>query len=181
MQITVLSAVKTPSVSKAGKPYTYLELAYKDQEGKVTGKKVMPFGEGKNVFEALAGSNNGDVFHITSVKNEVSGYWDWTKANRDTGVPGATTPFIATNSTSTPVSKPTSTYETSEERAKKQVYIVRQSSISAAIAFGKAKSTKEVIDTAKEFETFVFSTGEPEKPVALPKVPDIFEDDDIPL
>lgn len=175
MIITVLSAVKTPSISKAGKPYTYLELAYKGEDGKVTGKKVMPFGEGKAVFEVLQAATNGEAYNIHSVKNEVSGYWDWTGAKKSDGTVTSTTTTSAasTETTRQPAGKVTgSNYETSEERAKRQVYIVRQSSVTAALSFhgGKAKSTDEVIDTAKKFEAFVFNTGEVEKPVAIPKI-----------
>lgn len=170
MQITVLSAVKTPAMSKANKPYTYLELAYKGEDGRVTGKKVMPFGESKAVFDVLAESKTGENYQITAVKNETSGFWDWTKASKDTNPSGSSQ--LVAEPIRQPAGKVTgSNYETSEERAKKQVYIVRQSSITAALTFhgGKAKSTDEVIDTAKKFETFVFNTGEVEKPVAILK------------
>lgn len=63
----------------------------------------------------------------------------------------------ATFVTNKPVVSPKSTYETPEERAKKQVYIVRQSSITNAIALkGNKASVEEIINVAKQFETFVF-------------------------
>lgn len=54
-------------------------------------------------------------------------------------------------------------WETAEERAKKQVYIVRQSSLTNAIALlasnGAKKNTpEEVIKIAKQFEAYVFDT-----------------------
>jgi hypothetical protein len=64
-------------------------------------------------------------------------------------VDGKTNPYVS----------PKSNYETPEERAKKQVYIVRQSSITAALTFatGKKISTvKEILDIAKQFEAHVF-------------------------
>lgn len=60
-----------------------------------------------------------------------------------------------------------STYETPEERAVKQIYIVRQSSISSAIGLlttgAKVPPDADaVLEVAKKFETFVFgSTKEP--------------------
>lgn len=54
---------------------------------------------------------------------------------------------------------PRSTYETPEERAKKQVFIIKQSSISSAIAFIGATTKKgtvtDVLDIAKHFESYV--------------------------
>lgn len=164
MRITVLSATKEQAVSKAGKPYTYLELAFKGSDGKVQGRKVLPFGESKVVYEALGTATTGETFEINTVKNEGTGYWDWL---------GVTKAGVGENSTS--VMKPTaastggkvtgSNYETPEERAKKQIYIVRQSSISAAIALAGHGAIPAQIETilkvAKQFEQYVFDTGVP--------------------
>ena len=47
--------------------------------------------------------------------------------------------------------------ETKEERAARQVYIIRQSSLSTAVELlGQGKSVDEVIKVAKQFETYVF-------------------------
>ncbi len=54
------------------------------------------------------------------------------------------------------------TYETPEERAQRQVYIIRQSSLSSAIAFSATLKTplplKEVLKVAEEMSAFVFQT-----------------------
>lgn len=65
----------------------------------------------------------------------------------------------------------TSTYETPEERAKKQVYIVRQSSLSnalTALAIGAKTPPKpdEVIELARKYEDYVFGK------TSLPPIPD---------
>lgn len=183
MLITVLSAVKTQATSKAGKPYSYIELAYKGEDGKVQGKKVMPFGESKQVADMLGQAQPSEVWNITMVKNEGTGYWDWTNAKKSDGTATTTTEASSASTTRQPAGKVIgSTYETPDERARKQVYIVRQSSITAALSFhnGKAKSTADVINTAKEFEKFVFSTGEVEAPAAIPKGDIADMDDDIP-
>jgi hypothetical protein len=166
MQITILSAtVETVPTAKGS--YDKLELAFKDDTGLVKGKKIMSFGDGATAFQALKGAQPGEKYHITAEK--VGDYWQWPKVNKDTSVPGATEP-IASAQVSKPVTsggKVTgSNYETPEERAlrrafeeKKQHLIVRQSSITAALNFlgGKAKSTTEVVQIAKEFEAYVFS------------------------
>jgi len=184
MQITVLSATKQQATSKAGKPYSFIELAYKGEDGAVKGKKVMPFGESKPVHDALALAQGGEAYNITAVKNEGTGYWDWVAASKSDGSIQQA-PQAGGTRTAAPAAggKVTgSNYETPEERAKKQVYIVRQSSITAALTFlgGKAKSTDEVIKIAKEIEAYVFSSGTIDPPAAIPKSLDDFPDD-VPL
>ncbi len=72
----------------------------------------------------------------------------------------------STGATSNVGSVSRSTYETPEERAKKQVYIVRQSSLSVArdnLAVG-AKSppdAESIIALARKFEAYVFDTKLP--------------------
>lgn len=170
-------------MSKANKPYTYLELAYKGEDGQVKGKKVMPFGESKVVFDTLSQAESGELFNVTAVKNNVSGFWDWTAASKSDGAAQAATAVSAARPVSGRVTSPD--YETAEERARKQVYIVRQSSITAALSLVSMQgrktgvTPKDITDVAKEFETFVFSTGEIDKPSVVDTL-DTMEDD-IPL
>jgi hypothetical protein len=80
---------------------------------------------------------------------------------RDDGTAQGTTPNTAAASTTTRVSG--SNYETKDERAARQVMIVRQSSLSNAIATLNIKGTKDltespssaVIALAKLYEGFV--------------------------
>ena len=156
MQISILNVQSTTQTAKSGKPYQQLEVAYKNLtfQGKVESKKVMPFGAQKAVFDALANATVGNVFEITVVKNE-KGYNDWTSAKQ--AAPGAPGLEAAVGNGSINNAKPTmgqttqvkSTYETPEERAKKQIYIIRQSSISSAVdtltAGAKSPPTSEAI------------------------------------
>jgi hypothetical protein len=118
-------------------------------------------------------------------KND-KGFWDWIAASIansvNAGSAGSPEPTTKASG-STSFTSPKSTYETPEERAKKQVYIVRQSSISAAIdtlKTDKKNPTKEeVVATAQFYESFVFGVD-----VAPPKLADLptFEDEeDVPL
>ena len=82
------------------------------------------------------------------------------------GVAGAAQPTQAKaaggGGTTAPVSQPSrSTYETPEERAKKQVYIIRQSSFSSAIAGLGAGSKapvkfEDALAYAKNIEKYIF-------------------------
>lgn len=174
MQLTIEILAVTPTTKPTAKgSYTQLDVAFK-KDGKTEGKKIMSFGASKNVYDVLKNAQFGQVYTITSVKNEQSGYWDWTEASM--GAASSSAPA----GKASPVASPKSTYETPEERAKKQVYIVRQSSVSAAVETlktdKKALDPKEVIEVAKLYETFVF--GSNSSPVASVELP---EDDDIPM
>jgi hypothetical protein len=186
LQITILSAtVETVPTAKGS--YDKLELAFKDETGLVKGKKIMSFGDGATAFQALKGAQQGERYIITAEKK--GEFWQWTKVNKDTSIPGAA-PAISVDSSVVPKSyvppagKVTgSNYETPEERSKKQVYIVRQSSITAALNFlgGKAKSTTEVTQVAKEFESYVFDLGEKKPTVSIATQALLDMEDDIPL
>jgi hypothetical protein len=160
MQISILSVEKS---TPPGKKYVVAEVSYKNLTfGKVESKKIFSFGAQEQAFKAIADSKHGDVFDIEVKKND-AGYNDWVKASQQ--APGATTqaPVVAASGF-TP--KPAWQGETSEERAKKQTYIVRQSSISAAVAAlcagAKTPPTADsVISYAQQLERFVFSENKP--------------------
>ena len=168
MQIQLLSNQTITKTNKAGKPMQVLEVAYKNLSfnGKVEAKQLFDFGVQKDSFKALAVGQTGQVYEIDVVKND-AGYNDWVKVSKSDG---PSTVSSGTNSSALPVvvkganAAPKSTYETPEERAKKQIYIVRQSSISNAIdllSVGAKSQPKieAVIETAKQFEDYVFGTG----------------------
>ena len=168
MQISILAVQSTTQTSKAGKPYQQLEVTFKNNTfGKVESKKLMPFGVQKPAFDALANAQTGAVFEVTVVKN-AAGYNDWTACvqappgtiapadNPSTGIVGG-----SINKGNTVQVK--STYETPEERAKKQVYIIRQSSISAAIgslSVGAKSALKasDVIAVAEDYYAWVMQS-----------------------
>ncbi len=162
MNITILSVQSTTQTSKAGKPYQQLEVAFKNNTfGKVESKKLMPFGANKAAFDALANAAVGSVFEVAVVKND-AGYNDWTSVTQ--APPGA----ITGNGSPGSINKPTagnavqvkSTYETPAERAQKQIYIVKQSSIGSAIELlsvgaKSPPSVDAVLDTAQKLYSWV--------------------------
>lgn len=156
MQITVINVANQTVPTKNGS-YQALEVTYKDTGGKVGSKKIMSFvNESKKAFETLSQATNGEVFTITQVKDTQDKYWVWTNAAKGaaTSIGTATTP-----TTGGTVAK--GNWETAEERAKRQIYIIRQSSISSAIAalgVGSKSAAKpdEILQLAKRFEDYVF-------------------------
>lgn len=170
------------SVEDKGK-YKMAEVTYKDlAKGQTSSKKLMSFNNA-TVYKTLVDAKKGEVYTIEMQKND-KGYWDWIAASTATGVNTASggSPEATTKASgSSGFTSPKSTYETPEERAKKQIYIVRQSSISAAIdtlkTDKKSPSVGEVIAVAKQYEAFVF--GLDTEPVKLADLP--VEDEDIPV
>ena len=141
MQIQILSVQIVGAFTKANKPYEKLDLAYKNLtfQGKVEGKNLMPFGANAAAFKTLRDAPPGSVFDITVQKND-QGYNDWLAATPASADPASSysappaAPSRGNTSNTAPTAARTSTYETPEERAAKQVYIVRQSSLSTAVA-----------------------------------------------
>lgn len=162
MNITILSVdIKTVPTTKGS--YQTADVAYKNNsfQGKVEGKKVMSFGATKDSFATLATAQPGQTYEVQIVKND-KGYNDWISMAQ--AVPGAASPAASspTGSPGKPASPaPRSTYETPEERAQRQILIVRQSSLSSAVALlttgaKTPPSTQAVVEAAKAFEAYVF-------------------------
>jgi hypothetical protein len=177
MNIEILSnEVKTNPGKKAGSTYQSLELAYKNlsQGGKVEGKKVMSFGDSAAAFKALVDGKPGEQFSVENKK--IGDFWVWVGASRGVGEDKKEVGHYNAKSNATPA--PKSNYETPEERAKRQVLIVRQSSLSAAIESlkdgKKALDRNEVVELAQFYVDFVFQ----QEQGIVEKAPDF--DDDIP-
>jgi hypothetical protein len=154
-----ISIIQVEKTTKPGKTASYqqLEIAYKNlNDGKVGSKKMASFDQvEQNSFKALADAKNGDTFNIES--NKVGDYWKWEKATQ--AAPGSVSaPASQGLSTNTPKSS----YETTEERAHRQVLIVKQSSLSAAstVLTAGAKAPPEanaVLELAQVFANWVFA------------------------
>lgn len=149
MAITV--EVLSVSVEDKGK-YKLAEVAYKDAAGKVTSKKLMSFTY-PDVYKAFTDAKQGNVFQVETQKND-KGYIDWISVA--TGGAASAAPAARSGNAT-----PKSTYETAEERAVRQVLIVRQSSLSNAVEFlalnpKKVPTPQEVVEVAKFFESYVF-------------------------
>lgn len=183
IEIISVKAVTKPG-SKPNTTYQVLDVAYRNQtfQNKVEGRNIMSFGATAGTFKTLSTAAGGDVFDIEIVKNE-KGYNDWVSAKKSNSDGNPAQPVAGRAAVSTTNASPKSTYETPEERAKKQIYIVRQSSISNAIdllttgAKGPPKQ-EDVVELAKFFEAYVFGDA-----AASVEPPFDFSDleDDVPL
>lgn len=182
-QIQILSISKIPAKTNKQKDYMQLEIAYKDlKDNKVVGKKLTPFYDSASIYKELENAETGEVYTITQEKlpgGDGKDYWTWLKAEK--GAAGSTPVAItsAPSTASTQVSK--GNYETAEERAKKQVYIVRQSSISNAIdtlSIGsKSVNPDQVIEVAEKYFNYVINGKEVPKPTGGEALLAAMEDD----
>ena len=142
--------------SANGRSYQSIEVTYKDEQDQVKNKKIMSFSN-PSVFNHLKGLTKGDQVNLRTEK-DAAGYWQWI------GIEGDKTVSTETKQT-TPATGGRvtgSNYETKEERAARQILIVRQSSLSSAVELVAATSTEpstvdNVIAIAKQFEAYVFS------------------------
>jgi hypothetical protein len=146
MQITINNV----DVQNKGK-YQLAVVEYNTADGKTEKKNVVSF-TNKALYSTLSTAKQGDVFDVKLGKND-KGYWEFQEATKSQG--GAQASYGSKASTS-----PKSTYETPEERAARQVYIIRQSSLSTAAAIltvgAKSVQVDDVIKTAKQLEAYVF-------------------------
>ena len=189
MQIEIVN-VSVSTVPTAKGSYQVADIAYKNKsfQDKLEGKKVMSF-TNKEVFTTLSNASFGDVLEITREKND-KGYWDWIAVNGSGAGLNEANPIVPQKGAgvSAPMPgkaatpSPKSNYETAEERAARQVLIVRQSSVSSAVDLAVANKIKDpqaVVEIAKVFEAYVFDKEV--KPVAAdpvqPEPPAGFFDD----
>ena len=137
--------------------YNQLTIDYVDQgSGKEHTYKLMSF-VNKDAYLLLKSAKIGDTFFVVTNKND-KGYWQWDQVSREAMQPKANV-------------SPRSTYETPEERAQKQIYIVRQSSLTNAIALlGSKAKVDHVISVARQFEQYVFGLDERESFDDLPTI-----------
>ena len=145
---------------KAGtKGYEVVEVAYKDPEGKTKGMKVLDFVQ-REVFKSLEGVNDGDILDVEFEQND-KGYWQFKSVQKGQKTSMGNSTVANSGQEARVATK--GNWETSEERAARQVMIVRQSSLSNTISyFELTKHTKatpeDVIAVAKVFEAFVLGT-----------------------
>lgn len=148
MQIKIVS-VGSPEMKQGPKAkYSVFELEYA-ADGQLRKRKIMSFA--KEVYGVLKASQPGEFYDVEVKKN--GEYWDWVSAVKASGTDSG-----ASGGAATPAAGGGGGWsrETSEERAQRQVMIVRQSSLGHAVnALGTGKTIEEYINTAKDFEAYV--------------------------
>lgn len=161
MLVTLNSIV----VEKAPKGYSIANISF-TRDGKVEMRKIMSFGGSAKAFNQLVELKDFPKDVNVVMEKNAKGFWEWKSIETPTiGVSNGSSNTGATSG-QRPGKVIGSNYETPEERARRQVYIIRQSSISSAIEYFKAQSPKgfeggisDVLEVAKDFENYVMDTN----------------------
>jgi hypothetical protein len=152
MLIKIINVTVETVPSGKGRSYEKAVVTY-DSNGREQNFSLMSF-TNPAVFKTIKDSTPGQEFDVTVGKND-KGYNTWTAVALTTT--GSTQPG---KPASTTVAR--STYETPEERKLKQLYIIKQSSISNAIQYIKELNNEEpasveyVLDVAQKFVDWIY-------------------------
>lgn len=151
MQIRITQKTEVENKGK----YNMATVHY-SQDGQDKEKKIMSFAQ-KETYNTLVNAQPGEVYDIKAVKD--GKFWNWESATPAGGGSVASTG-------STGGSK--GNWETAEERAMRQVWIIRQSSIAAACQLYARDSglnrVEAVLEAAKRFEAYVHGVEEENEP-----------------
>lgn len=176
--LEVLSVGRETKIPTDKGGYHAVEIAYKDN-GKVFGKRLVDY-KYPLVYKQVLGLKQGDQIEVMQDKEAGSDgreYWQWQELKLFSGQGEpvssevATSPKVSTAAPAAAVSKTTgrvlgSNYETPEERAARQVYIVRQSSITAALKYFEqtrdvnSYTIADVVNLAEQLKEYVFNGTE---------------------
>lgn len=162
MQNTIkIQEVDIEFVKKGKNGYHKATVTYTDEaKDKNFSKTLMSFKNPK-VFGVIQEASPGDRFEV-EVKKE-GDFYEWVTINE----PSAKAAPSRAPASSAATAPRGGSWETPEERARKQVYIVKQSSLTAALALlelrGDTEATKDdVIGLARDFVEFVFESEDKE-------------------
>lgn len=162
---TVISiSLETDVKKNGGGSYKGWELVYRasDNEIRTVAKPVTSLTYNANLKKQLGELKQGDEFTLTQEKN-AAGFFDIKSIVKGI-VEASTSATVTSNGTGKASTPTTSNYETRDERNARQRLIVRQSSLTAAIAIAQAetggKAKRDVVlDLAEQLTDWVFEKG----------------------
>ena len=142
MRIEIIKVSKPEKVKK----YEQIEVTYRDlsNDGKVSGKRLVSFGDYKHVYDIVRNLQEGDLATVNYEK--VDGYWTWVSINTDQQGE------VKTVNNDKPAKQ---AWVPDEVR---QRLIVRQSCLAQAVASeqGNAASIEDIFSRADRFVDWVF-------------------------
>jgi hypothetical protein len=140
--------IKVLEVGNVTKEKTYFVYPLKfESNGKTQERKMFSFNT--ESYKALKDAKPDQVYEVKLEKDQ-NGYWQWSNVEEATGQ-------AAAQSTGT---NRASTFETPEERARRQVLIVRQNALTNAVTVvapraDLAVNLEEIEEIARKFEAWV--------------------------
>lgn len=149
-------------ILRVGEPFkdgklVKLQLDYA-QDGKPSTRKLVALPHTLKAFEVLKEGKPGEMYDVTLVKDEKSGFNNWTAAAKMSAAQlGGAAPEAAKQASGTyQKTSTTSTYETSVERAYRQRCINRLASLGHAInLFGQDFDFEDVLSKAEIISEWV--------------------------
>lgn len=147
MRIT-FTGQETSFTKTAKGGYSTMVVGYVDEKGANKSWKLISFANPK-VFDIFKEAKPNTVYEVTTAK-DAKDYTQWADAVLVGGATGPTAVKPAS----------VSNYETREERAARQVLIVRQSCLAQAVAYHKDAEMGELLATAETFVDWVFKAKE---------------------
>ncbi len=149
VNVQLIDATVSEKPTSKGTMMNVLTVVYKNLDNDKMESKVLyePFAD-KGVWSTISSSAKDSIFTIDREKDKKEGkYWDWVGIHRQDSVPAKAVGSAPTRPS----------YETPEDRAQRQVSIVRQSSLKAAVDLVRehTQDPQLVIGVAKQFEAYV--------------------------
>lgn len=152
----VVSVSLDKQIKGNGKTYQGWELVFKNSNDEFESlkKPMQSLKFNAKLKEALASLQPGDEFTVEMEKN-TNGFWDVKNLSK-----GRSDFVPEEKSAAKPAARAGGTYETPEERKERQQYIIRQSSLTNAIATlsvgaKTAPEVEKVLAMAQEYVNFV--------------------------
>lgn len=142
-------------IEKGRTPYYKMTVNY-SAKGEPKQKTIMSFSN-PSVYNTIKGLSEGDQINVEFVKDDK--YFNWATVEKASGLVAPTTESPALGA-SKPVAR--TTYETPEERAIKQVYIIKQSCLAQAVAYDKEADIEMLLNTAQQFVDWVLDAPQSE-------------------
>jgi len=152
----LIEIVNVGQVQKDAK-YFFFMLDYKNEGKQDKPKKIVSFSPAYNVLKS---ANQGEFYEVQLVKKD--GFWSWEDVKK-AQAPTATTASTGSVGVSTGRG---GNWETAEERAFRQILIVRQSCLAQAREFIQGlpgSSPQNIEDLAEQWEKWVFRTAKVEE------------------
>jgi len=166
MQVKILD-VTIENVVKGKSRYSKAAVAY-SFNGEARTQNIMSF-VNPDVFKKVQ-ELVGQTVEIILTKN-TAGYNEWAAigplGSSPADAPSPASPMVPVGLAAAATRVTGSNYETPSERAQKQVYIVKQSSIGSALEYLQMEGhgphpVEQVIEVAQKFVDYVFDTPKPE-------------------
>lgn len=158
MEIKLISVSEPEEKVKGKNSWSEITITYGSNKGTQV-KKLLSFnGDVYNFF--VTDAEVGSYYEVTTVKE--GEFWQWKDVVKKDGPSADSQTAEGVKKGGFAGKTKAGDWETSEERAKKQVYIVRQSSVSNAIAIvGAGSDLPTVLKTAQGIYDWVFEVVPP--------------------